>query len=54
MCFNNAPMPHEDLIETVIHCFAELSEAVNQRGLKVSVNENFSTLLDVVFLGFLA
>ena len=36
MCFNNAkdPMPHEDLIEMAIHGFAELSEAVNQRGLK--------------------
>ena len=34
MCFNNAPMPHEDLIETAIHGFAELSEAVNQRGLR--------------------
>ena len=36
MCFNNAkdPMPHEDLIETAILGFAELSEAVNQRGLE--------------------
>ena len=34
MCFNNAPMPHEDLIETAIHGFAELSEAVNQLGLR--------------------
>ena len=34
MCFNNAPMQREDLIETAIHGFAELSEAVNQRGLK--------------------
>ena len=28
-------MAHEDLIETAIHGFAELSEAVNQRGLKL-------------------
>ena len=35
MCFNNAPMPHEDLIKTAIHGFAELSEAVNHRGLRL-------------------
>ena len=40
MCFNNAPMPHEDLIETAIHGFAELSEAVNQRGLKFYTSDN--------------
>ena len=45
MCFNNAkdPMPHEDLIETAIHGFAELSEAVNQRGLKF-LHQNIRSL----------
>ena len=45
MCFNNAkdPMPHEDLIKTAIHGFAELSEAVNQRGLKF-LHQNIRSL----------
>ena len=45
MCFNNAkdPMPHEDLIETAIHDFAELSEAVNQGGLKF-LHQNIRSL----------
>ena len=45
MCFNNAkdPMPHEDLIETAILGFAELSEAVNQRGLKF-LHQNIRSL----------
>ena len=36
-------MPHEDLIETAIHGFAELSEAVNQRGLKF-LHQNIRSL----------
>ena len=45
MCFNNAkdPMPHEGLIETAILGFAELSEAVNQRGLKF-LHQNIRSL----------
>ena len=45
MRFNNAkdPMPHEDLIKTAIHGFAELSEAVNQRGLKF-LHQNIRSL----------
>lgn len=36
-------MPHEDLIKTAIHGFAELSEAVNQRGLKF-LHQNIRSL----------
>ena len=33
LCFTS-PSVEEDLIETNLHCVADLSEAVNQRGLK--------------------